>query len=427
MHNTLTSRINYQSAVLSKTDVPFALFIAGFNGKLIYDMLAAVEVAVIQPLEYLSFLLLGMSLLLSLVSGRLRELRPAYQAWLIWIGFLGFMLLVSGVIQRHGMYPLSRDLFALTYLSAIFIGVRRSNWPFLDRMFVAHFGLVTLIALFELYAHRAALDRDSIIWTSLYRTWNAMYAWQYFLLTAALGILPRRLLAASGVGLYLLLALLFTKRMPFVIVGLLIIGGLVTGLFLNTVTRKGVLMTGAAGIIVGTIVIGGATLINRDALGSITFAAAHLQNRFTHQGGVIQAVVGNQRWTDEVDVVMKDTSVAALAFGRGIGVDVPVSFDVASTGRSGVLHNGIMNILLKGGFLLLVSLIAGAVLIARDTLKTNDRRAIVCGIILLVAAAASPFQTFLNTGPAWGLILACAGYLMGRGLTGTSTTATPQH
>jgi hypothetical protein len=154
-------------------------------------------------------------------------------------------------------------------------------------------------------------------------------------------------------------------------------------------------------------------LIAPKAAETLVNSARQLPVRFIVGGSVATAIQNNPRFSEEAEAVFRgDVTAPELIFGKGLGATIEASPQVSDTGRSGVLHNGIANIVLKGGFVLLGIIAVGMVMIFWDFRWIRDRHAYVCGGLILAAVLVSPFQTFLNTSPLWAINLACLGYLM---------------
>lgn len=193
---------------------PMILFIIGLNFQFFYDTLVALELVVLQEVEYLAFLLLWSSAILSIARGDYALLRKRYLLIGSLIGLYFSALTLRAIFSDNINYAFSRDIFAYSYVSALFIGAKFENWKWLHRIFIAHFLIASTTSVVALFPFREKLYYEAIIWQSPYKTWNNMYAWQYALLISITSNHWLRPLITAGVTLYVIQAILFQKRTP---------------------------------------------------------------------------------------------------------------------------------------------------------------------------------------------------------------------
>jgi hypothetical protein len=395
------------------SDFPFLVFVGGMHLKIFFDVLFALELPVSPRLEYLAFASLFGAGALSFAFYGLSRFALRYRLWLGGLALILVALFVRGGLAGHETYWLSRDVFALGWLSGLFVGAVRSRWETIDRILCVQFALLTAGCLALLFFSAPSWERDDLVWSPIYRMWSLCFPWEYLLLTANLGGLRRKALAVVGVGTFLFLAVLFNKRTPFASAVLLL--GLraffARGQGFGLRGRLKLVLVSALLVSVGV----GALLSYSRTRAALYQAGSQLFVRFLQHGTVHETLLRDHRLEYEVQAVLAGTSPAELCIGQGFGATIPVPYEISPTGRSGIVHNGIMNLVLKGGVFLVLYLAIAFVLLGRDALRTRDPRAQACLAILLATAMTSIVHTFLNTNPAWGFKMLCAGYVMAGG------------
>lgn len=400
---------------------PAILFIVGLNLKFFYDILAALEFAVIQPAEYVAFVLLWSSIGLSITGSGHKLIRRPYLVLGSVIGLYVIALVVRGLLDSDSTYAFSRDMFAYSYVSAIFIGVKRKNWRWLSNTFVIHFVFANIAALISVIPLRSTLNYDSLIWSPVYKSWNSMYAWQYSLLIASTTGPWMRFAIIMGISFYSILIILFQKRtpllaLPVVLLALLLI--MWQSKIFTRANQKNLLAIATTMIIIPVLLLA----MNNSVGSEIVDAAENLGDRFRIGGSALTAIKKDGRFDEFEEAFRHDetTSTASritrLIFGNGFGAEHDVPLAVSSSGRSVEFHNGAAGVVFKGGFILAALFTIGVFMLLRDFFWIRDRHAFVCLTIVVIAVLLSPFQSVLNTGPAWALILACTGYLISKEL-----------
>ena len=390
-----------------------ALFIVGLNLQFFYEILLGLEIAAIQPLEYLAFTILWSSACLSIAKGDYRRIRPRFVALGAVIGVYLFFLLILGLVNSSTPFALSRDIFAYSYVSALFVGARKENWTWLSRTYVAHLAVASLATLLALIPLRATLTYDSIVWTPAYKSWSNAYSWQFGLLYSTISGTAVRILTVSSLSLYFILILLFQKRTPLIAFAVLIVvlAMLIWPLIAPKRFHVSSLLYIAAAIILIPVLL---LALNSQAVDDIAEGARKLGGRFFAGGTVVTAIENDPRFSSEASQVfnLEDGSFAHLLFGHGLGAEIDVSTRVSPTGRSGNFHNGVAGIVFNGGFILGSLMLIWLGFLAWDLRWIRGHFAIICIAIVAIAVALSPFQSVLNTSPAWALILSCMGYLV---------------
>lgn len=413
-----TYRQQFDWRIVVKTimnvDRPLLLFALGLNLQIVYDIITASEWIVLQPLEYIAFALMWASIYYSLRDRVDLRIRVVHRYILFVLAFYILIISIRGLVFQPTAYALSRDIFALGYVSALFVGVKHANWKWLDKIFIVHFAATTIIAIIALIPYRSTLYYEAIIWTPLYKSWNNMYGWQYALLTSVYASLSRRLWTVAGITLYVVLFILFQKRTPLLASVLLFSAALILmANYIRTADRINVkaLALAIVSVLVVPLVL---VTLNPGIVDDVSSSADQLRERFIIGGTIETAVAKDGRFSVEAQNVIDEVSGSpiSIALGRGIGAEIDVPVAVAPSGRSGVLHNGLANIILKGGVLLAVLAGTLLLLIIWDFRWIRDRHAYICLVLVCTSVALSPFQSFLNTGPLWAINFACIGYLV---------------
>lgn len=354
--NHRTSRADFASRLLvlgmGCSTINVIAAAAGFVGTS-YDSLADYVLLASGPA------ILYLAALAALVSGRARDLALFYRVWVSFVALVLMVALLHGVLRVVDENPwndwrsLGNDLLVWSYFFAgALVGAGERNWRCLDRWLAFWFAVASaLVAINWMHSRDslqvAVLDRNAMVSTSAYHVWTLLYAWPYFLLTWREGSPLRRMVAIFGSVTYAVGALVFEKRLdtaqllalPVLLLVIRLISqrrslGIVGAV--RSGTGLGIIL--AAGIVVASVL---------GIAGSFQSLYDATTQRFQQKGNMIETVVSNYRLSVEPRNLLAESSPLEILFGKGFG-----SRMTGWTGMTGIAHNGLVTVVLKGGVVL---------------------------------------------------------------------------
>ena len=366
-------------------------------------------------------------ILLLLMPDVLRSVAKPVSGWLAWVIVLMLSMFVLGVLR--GVFLGAAFLDAGVYQAfvvAFIVGSRHENWDRMHRFFSILFFIGAAIMVVELLLIETAV-RDESIQSAAYEIRGVLFAWPLLLFTASRGTLVQKFATAGGMGLIVLMYVLFQKRAPTVRVAfaillfLWLLPGVVAGARLKL--RAFVL----AAIIMALVVAAFWRTGHSDETNVVSESSVALADRFQGSSGVMDTLTKeNQRWF-EAEFFFDEASELEIVFGKGFGGAVPVPWwwspgmDITENGRTfyGVysMHIGLSHPLLKGGLFFWILFFGGWLMfLSRYRSYRNDPKALACWAVVFINFLFMSVETLWGSSNVVTVILVgyCMGYLGNR-------------
>lgn len=360
-------------------------------------------------------LALSLSAAVALVSGRLRALRRFYRQWMVSVLFGLVGLVVVGFIrvifsgESVRLRTFGYDILTWSYfVSSVLVGAKGSNWRAIDRWLVVQFLLGAAVAACSWATNELTkwvIDRPLVTWTTPYYMWQLLYPWSYLILTFDQGGLLRRLAVLAGSGTYATLSMAFQKRVDLVgILSLPVICALID-LFGQRSTRQlKALIRAYVGLAAGALLL----MLALGLVRSAPIVVDLTWHRFVRQGTLGQTILQDYRVSGELGALLAELSGLDWLLGKGFGGTMTGWGDKVT----GVVHNGLVMIVLKGGCVFLVLWTVGWVALAIEALR-NKSPALNCYYVpTLMACAFFVFASFVAAHPRFAFVGLCAGRCM---------------
>jgi hypothetical protein len=405
------------------------VFVAGFSAGMASTLLGALGYFGESYDSLMEYLVLGAGpalLYLSALRGwsnpKAGDVAPLWRLWLSGIAMLLVLAFAVGTVRLVGdlndLRSFLADILMWSYFwSAILVGCRRANWLVIDRMLLVWFSIYSVVAVHQWLTSGLALEymvRSRLTTSSTYFAWQGLFAWPYFVLTWGEGGLARKAVTAFGTATFVILAFLFGKRTDVGQVAFFAL--LVLFLHFRAQGRRPRLDTVRNAIITTAVFLATAFLAYR-SLGveeALPYAWERLKSRFLEAGTAVETVASNYRLVYETQAVVGEASSSELFLGRGLGGSIFT--EAGRGGRTGVVHNGNMMLLLKGGILLLTVWTIGLGRMVWRCLRNRDPLLNRYHVPLTMMAVFSfaGFGNFVQGAPMFGFFMLCAGRCMAR-------------
>jgi hypothetical protein len=374
----------------------------------------------LAPLGLAFLVLIGM-------QGAMTSVARPVAGWLVWVVVAMISMLIIGLLR--GVFFSAALLDAGIYeafVVAFLVGARHENWKIVHRFFAVLFYSGVVIMAVELLLIESAVRDDSIS-SVAYHVRSVLFAWPLLLFTA--GTAPRfqKLGTAAGMGLIVLMYVLFQKRAPTVRVAF----ALLLFLWLVPGVVRAVRMKLRLFVVAGTLSVllfsGFMASTQSESANVVSESSMALADRFQGSSGFMDTLTKeNQRW-EEAKFFFNEASELELVFGKGFGGAVPVAWwwspglDITEDGRTfhGVysMHIGLSHPLLKGGFFFWCIFFGGWVmLLFRLKRYRSDPRAVACWAVVLLNFVFMSVETLWGSSNVVTVILIgfCMGYLGNR-------------
>jgi len=371
---------------------------------------------------------LGLAFVLFIIMPRaMSPIARPVSSWLAWVIVAMISMLVLGLIRGvfFGAALLDAGVYE-AFVVAFMVGAQHENWDKAHRFFSALFYVGAVLMVVELLLIETAV-RDESIKSEAYQIRSVLFAWPLLLFTAGTGTRLQKVATAAGMGLIVLMYVLFQKRAPTVRVAfalclfLLLVPGVVNG------ARMKLRAFVIAGSVVIILIAGFLGSIQSDSTNVVSESSMALADRFQGSGGVMDTLTKeNQRWL-EAEFFFNEASELEIIFGKGFGGAVPVEWwwspgmDITEAGRTfyGVysMHIGLSHPLLKGGFFFWLIFFGGWMMfLIRFRRYRSDPRALACWAVVLINFIFMSVETLWGSSNVVTVILVgfCMGYLGNR-------------
>lgn len=386
------------------------------------------DASIIRVLRHAHLAPLGLAFVGVLtIRGALDQLAGPVAAWVRGLVLFIFLMFIMGILRGAflGAILLDAGIYE-AFLVALVVGSRHEHWSWSHRFFRILFYTGAALMLLELLVIETVEGRASIT-TLAYQIRTVLFAWPLLLFTSPLRHKSERFIILAGMGLIIVMYVLFQKRAPTVRV----VFALVLFLWLLPGVAKG------ARLKLRMMVLGGFSLVillttwviptASDDTSIVGQSSMALAGRFQGEGGLIETLTTeNDRWM-EAGFFFDEADTVELAIGKGFGGSVEVPYwwpprmEITENGRTffGVysMHIGLTHPFLKGGFFFWLFFFGGwLVFILRLRHFRRDPRALACWAVLLVNFLFMGVETLWGSGNVVTVILVgfCVGYLGNR-------------
>ena len=412
------------------TDFSLIIFLVGFSFAIVnvivmalgyvgrsYDSLGEYALLASGPL------LMYLSVAAALGSGRMREFAPFYRLWVRSVIGLLVLLLALGLVrvivssEGNAFRAMANDFLMWSYfISGILVGVKSANWRHIDRWLTFWFAIVTVIAIygwFTLGLATQVASRSNVTWTMPYIIWLLLFAWPYLLLSLNERGFRRKLVIIVGCSIYAVLALAFEKRLS---IGQLIMLPAVLALLAVTVQFGAFRLSSLArvGILITLLTVGVIATVSVLDIGERSGdLVQQTSTRFLGEGGILDTTLTNERLTEDPQTLVSELSDLELLIGRGLG---GVMTEVTGRGGvSGIVHNGLVTVALKGGFVFVLLWLVGWSRLVWDAFRNSQPALNRYYIpVVIIAALSLSFGTFIGLHPGFAFVGLIVGRCMSR-------------
>lgn len=377
-------------------------------------------------IQHLGYYCIFLSFLICLMEGSLKYLKPIYKKWLFYVlGYILILFLIGFLNDNYFSKPLYHtavDCFSFVYFAGILVSCKNRNLRLLDRMLTLHFFIGSILCAYGLM-HSNSLTPIDLRFSPVYEFWsNLMYGWPYFFLTLNRGSIYRKIIAISGIFLYVLIAILVLKRLPFIMIllHLYFLRSLVKKQNyyerINTFSKSKILGTFklVTGVCVFFLCLNIFGVFNISENANKNYGISGMYQRLFHvdksekTDNVFDTLNQNYRFAYEPIMVFENATKYDIIFGRGIGATIPAP-DVSIDGMSGTLHNGLLVFILKGGIVFLVIWYSGMWISIKKFFKNKKYSLIPYFSIIIVTTIVSPVGAFLTPTNHFGLVMIAIG------------------
>jgi len=389
-----------------RVDLSLKLFVLGMNILFLHQVLRSLNI-MHMVIAYTGYFILFFSLLWALQEGKLGYLRRGYVNWLLSIWFFAAFMLFYGIILQHELRYISHDIWPFTYFAALLVAAKKDTWKTIDRMIYFHFTAAIAAVLYIWFTYYGfAITREKMMLIniarevpSLYYAWDLLFGWPYMLLTYRGSSLLRRAITVFGIGMLLLLALVFEKRFPFVQFALLMFLIMLFPIKLpeGSSTRR---VWGSRAGSLGLVML--LSLVAFQVVGSIQKGSGvsyttRLLDRFTLEGSIIDTVLADDRLSGAPKLVLQQAESHEILLGQGLGSTV-----WRPQGLSTTIESGLFAFFLKGGIIYTTLWYLGLLGPIRNLLIRRKSEIRVFRLLVTFVVLLTPIATIFNAYPSTG-------------------------
>ena len=360
--------------------------------------------------------------LIGTMEGSIKNLKPVYRRWI----FLVFLYIIWMLFRGLGSYDFSKSLHYLgtdisaflLFFGGLFAGCQRRSKKAIDSMLFIHFVIAVIVTFASLFGLKDFV-RGTVVSSGTYWFFGMLYAWPLFLLTIGEQRGLKKIISGAGLSIYFMLAVLCLKRTPF--------GKFAVYLCLVMYSywgRKGVPRTNRYKLIGSMVILAVLLIVFLECFGvrnlGEKYGPGGLQKRFylvaggAYSDSIVDALSRNYRFSYEPMAVIESCSNYDKMFGKGLGATIDVPYAISPSLKTGILHNSVMTLFLKGGIVFLFIWFSGWLIVLRKFFKNRDATLAPYYAIIIVTIMFSPVAGFIDSSLGCGLLGICTGRVMAK-------------
>ena len=317
-------------------------------------------------LEHIGLFFIFLSLVILLFEGKLKSFKPSF-GWLVFLIIIyNLVMAVIGYINYgvDNLYFTSVDMYIFFLLSSMLFAADKKNDQVIEYILFLHLFISTILCTSTII-YNGTLDSTSVRYSATYEMWNLMYAWPYFFLVSKTKYFTKlkRVFFLLSLVVFAVVAIVVLKRAPILSMILYIIfafsllrpAGTSESIGGNITKKIFQSILGVSLIVVVFYLLGFFDSNRGDYYGFYG-----LKNRLYHIDRqekaytIYDTILENYRFTYEPKAVIEELDLFSVIWGRGFGSTITVPYDISFNSRTGVLHNGLLYLILKGGLLYII-------------------------------------------------------------------------
>ncbi len=405
-----------------KANLSLILMVLGMSILFLHEVLKSFAI-IYMVISYTGSFILFLSLFCALNEGKLNYLERKYVNWLLVLWFFALFMLLYGILLKHDLRFMSRDIWPFAYFSCLLVAGKKENWKVIDKMIYFHFiaAIAVILYIWPIYGMditRARVMKITMSWEipRLYWAWGLLFGWPYMLLTYNYSSLARKIITAVGIGIFFLLALFYEKRLPFITLSLLILLRIIfTKVTLETSAKK-VIRKGLVRklIMFGIIIIfffGGFEIFNRAQQKTGVVYTRELHHRFTSEGSLLDTFLRDDRlyWTPKL--IFKQAEGYEILVGQGLGSTV---YRASTGGLNTTVESGLWAFMFQGGIVYTLLWYFGLANIIKEFFYRKKPSLVLSQVLVTLFVFLSPLSTLFDMYPLTGYLMLWLGYSMSR-------------
>lgn len=389
--------------------IPFSLimFVMGMSLHLFNESLTALRMLTMY-LGYAGYFCFFFSFLFAIKEGNLKLLRHKYRNWLFIICLYSLFMVVHGILLQHPLKYLLSDITPYFFFAGLLVSANKNTWNAIDRMIYFHF-IAVLSLVFYIWSYHglavsisntfAMVEGDTT--PSLYWAWGLLHTWPYMFLTYKDGSLFRKLITSVGILVFIILAFLFAKRNPFLLLIMIFLLKMVTDIAIKKESIKKTTSLklnwrkyiGIICIVVVSILIIRMIIARASQLTGFDYYEV-LLSRLTESGDVGSTAMDNYRLKEGREAIFEQAETYQVLIGQGLGSVV----DRSQEGQQNqtIIESGMANIFLKGGVIFTILWYLIVLYILKDLFSKKKDSTVICQLLIIVFALLSLVSVYFS-------------------------------